>query len=273
MRISKTIAAAAVAIGSAVCIGAAPAADLAPYTKTPVFVQPGYDWTGGYIGVNVGYSFGRSADTSSLSGLAPAPLFTDTLSSHMDGVVGGGQIGYNFQMQNWLWGVETDFQGSGQKSNHVYTCPVGICTAGVGPFGLFPGPAVPVTMSQELDWFGTLRGRVGVVVVPRVLLYATGGLAYGQVDSHSTLLGASTATNTNVGWTAGGGIEGAITQDWSVRLEYLYLDLGTVSNTFNTTVAALGGATLVSGFNSRITDNIVRVGVNYRFSGPVIPKY
>jgi outer membrane immunogenic protein len=181
----------------------------------------------------------------------------------MNGVLGGAQIGYNSQMQNWLVGLEADFQGTGQSSTHSFTCPAGVCTAG----------ALPVTLRQQLDFFGTVHARAGVVVAPTVLLYATGGLAYGQVDSNTTLAGATRQQNYNPGWTVGGGIEAAMGGGWSARVEYLYLDLGRVSGVFASAVIAPGGATLVSSFNSRVTDSIVRAGLNYKFGGPVIAKY
>jgi outer membrane immunogenic protein len=238
------------------------------------FVVPVYNWSGVYIGGNIGYGWGRSSDTASLSPGGP-PVFTDTLRSNMNGVVGGGQIGYNSQMQNWLWGLEADFQGTGQSSSHSFTCPTGVCTAGLIPFlPAFPGPAIAVTSRQQLDFFGTVRGRVGVVVVPTVLLYATGGLAYGQVDTNSTLAGATRAQNYIPGYVVGGGIEAAIGGDWTAKVEYLYLDLGTVSGSFSSTVAAVGGAgALTENFSGRVTDSIVRVGINYRFTGPEISKY
>jgi outer membrane immunogenic protein len=273
---SKFVVAFAVAITAIATIDAASAADLEPrpYSKAPVYFQPGYDWTGLYIGANVGFSWGRSADTSSLSAGGGPALFSDTNRSRMDGVVGGAQIGYNSQMQNWLWGFEADFQGTGQRGTHSYTCPTGVCTPPVGFLAPVPGPAVPVTMTQQLDWFGTVRGRAGVLVAPTVLLYATGGLAYGQVDSKATLAGATKSNIINPGWTVGGGVEGVIVGDWTAKLEYLYVDLGRVSSTFNSSIVALGGTTLLVGsFNSRITDNIVRVGLNYKFSGPAIGKY
>jgi len=272
MRYSKLIVSVVVAVSGA-GISAASAADLGaqPYSKAPVFVEPGYDWTGVYIGANVGFSWGRSTDTSTLNAGPGPALFTDTNRSKMDGVVGGAQMGYNWQMQNWLWGLEGDFQGTGQRGIHSFTCPTGVCTASVGAL---PGPALPVSLTQQLDWFGTLRLRGGFLVSPSVLLYGTGGLAYGQVNSRSTLVGTATSSVIQPGWTVGAGVEGVIVGDWTAKLEYLYVDLGRASDTFTSLVISPDGITpLLGSFNSRITDNIVRVGFNYKFSGPSIPKY
>jgi outer membrane immunogenic protein len=255
----KIIVAFAVAVGAIVSTNSASAADLGavPYSKTPAYIVPEYNWSGGYVGGNVGYGWGRSSDTSGLS--AGGALFSDTASSNMNGVLGGAQIGYNSQIQNWLVGVELDFQGTGQSSNHSFTCPAGVCT----------GAALPVTLGHQLDFFGTVRARAGLVVTPTVLLYATGGLAYGQVESNTTLLGATRSPNYNPGWTVGGGVEAAMGGGWSAKVEYLYLDLGRVT--------PVSGVLLIGNFNSRVTDNIVRAGFNYNFSynfiGPAIPKY
>ena len=277
MRVSifKTIAASALA--AMAVASAASAADLAarPYTKAPV-MAPIYDWTGFYIGGNVGYSWGRSSDTSTLTNGAGAVLFTTGAGANMDGVIGGGQIGYNWQVQNWVWGLEADIQGSDQKGRRDYLCPTGVCTPPFGVIAVFPGPAVPVALDQKLEWFGTVRGRVGVLATPQVLFYATGGLAYGEVNT-SAVIGAGAfgfnAHDTRVGYTVGAGVEGAIGGNWTAKLEYLYMDLGRTSGTFLTTIPALGGGVLSYNYSSRITDNIVRVGVNYKFGGPVIAKY
>ncbi|WP_213741188.1 outer membrane beta-barrel protein [Bradyrhizobium sp. dw_411] len=270
----KFTAALAVAAGVFAGTGLASAADLGavPYNKTPAYITPVYDWSGAYAGVNVGYGWGRSSDTSTLG---TPPVFTDSVNARMNGVSGGAQIGYNLQMQNWLVGLEGDIQATGQSNSHSYTCAAGVCTTTLlGGIFPIPGPAVSATETQRIDFFGTVRGRVGLVVVPTVLLYATGGLAYGQVDADSTLSGATRSQNYKLGWTAGGGIEGAIGGGWTARLEYLYLDLGKVSGTFTSNLADPTGTTaLVGGFSSRITDNILRVGVNYRFGDPVIAKY
>jgi outer membrane immunogenic protein len=181
MRNSRFIVSAALALGAIVGIGAASAADLAarPYTKAPMLVDPGYNWTGFYVGGNIGYSWGRSSDTSTLATGAGTVLFTSISRSDLNGVVGGGQIGYNWQMKNWVWGLEADIQGSDQKGGRDFACPTGVCTPPSG-FGIpVPGPAVPVSLNQKLDWFGTVRGRIGLLASPSILLYGTGGLAYG----------------------------------------------------------------------------------------------
>lgn len=273
--IFKAIAASALAVIAAT--SAASAADLAarPYTKAPV-MEPIYNWTGFYIGGNVGYSWGRSSDTSTLTNGAGAVLFTSADRANMDGVIGGGQIGYNWQVQSWVWGLEADIQGSGQKGSRAYLCPTGVCTPPFGVLAVFPGPAVPVSLEQKLEWFGTVRGRVGVLATPQVLFYATGGLAYGEVKNTATIgLVPVTFSNsdTRVGYTVGAGVEGVIGGNWTAKLEYLWVDLGRTSGSFATTLGALGGGVLASNYSSRITDNIVRVGVNYKFGGPVVAKY
>ncbi|NOJ41232.1 porin family protein [Bradyrhizobium sp. WSM 1791] len=257
---------------------AASAADLAarPYTKAPAMVEPIYNWTGFYIGGNVGYSWGRSSDTSTLTNGAGTVLFTSADRANMDGVIGGGQIGYNWQVQNWVWGLEADIQGSGQKGGRDFLCPTGVCTPPFGVIAVFPGPAVPVSLDQKLEWFGTVRGRVGVLATPRVLFYATGGLAYGEVKTTETIgLVPVTFSNSDirVGYTVGAGVEGVIGGNWTAKLEYLWVDLGRTTGSFVTTIPALGGGVLTSNYSSRITDNIVRVGLNYKFGGPVVAQY
>ena len=270
------------------------AADLAarPYVKAPPIVEPVWSWTGFYIGGNVGYSWGRERDDGTLSGTQNVSVFrtagptlvsstTTALAalpiwgrSNVDGVIGGGQFGYNWQQSNWLLGIEADLQASDEKSTGS------ICSA----VGCPPGSAL-YAANYKLDWFGTVRGRLGWVVTPRVLLYATGGLAYGHLDASAPAAGIGWG-GTNAGWTVGAGGEVAIDRNWSVKFEYLYMDLGTFNgaSASATTVAnapdtpTLGfntvtTTTTTANFGTRFTDNIVRVGVNYRFSGPGIARY
>jgi|SRR5579871_534755 len=240
------------------------------YTKAPVYVDPPFDWTGFYVGGNLGYSWGRSSDTSTLTDAAGTVLLVTSDKSNLDGIVGGGQIGYNWQVQNWVVGLEADIQGTDEKGSRAFSITTGpqFC------FNLCPPPVTTsFALSQKIDWFGTVRGRVGILAAPKVLLYATGGLAYGQVNTNETqAVGvaapvAFSSSNTNVGWTVGVGVEGVISGNWTARLEYLYVDLGTVSGSF-----VLPSTNIIS-YNSHITDNILRAGVNYKFGGPVVAKY
>ena len=270
------------------------AADLSPrmYAKAPLATAVVYDWTGFYIGGNAGYSWGRERTDGNLTGTQNVSVFRTagpTLVSSVDtvlgtlpltgradvnGFIGGGQAGYNWQRGTWLFGLEADFQGSDERG-HGDVCTVAGCPLG----------SSVLTANYKLDWFGTARGRVGFLPTERVLLYATGGLAYGHFAADAPLIPLSWGS-TRAGWTVGAGVEAAIDRNWSVKLEYLYMDLGSigssgasasmVTNALNTPTPGFNTVTtttLTSAFNTRFTDNILRAGVNYRFGGPVVAKY
>ena len=173
-------------LASFAAIQSASAADLALKAPPPP-PAPVYSWTGWYVGVNLGGSFGKAADTSTY-GAGPTP-FSST-SSRLDGVIGGGQIGYNWQVNsNWLLGLEADIQGSSERGTATSTAGVaGFC----GVIALFPCTTAGTLVDQEkLPWFGTVRGRIGVLASPTWLFYATGGLAYGEIKSSETLTAAA----------------------------------------------------------------------------------
>jgi outer membrane immunogenic protein len=258
------------------------------YTKAPVYVDPGYDWTGFYIGLNGGYSWGNASNTFTAGAL---PVITGSQS--MDGWVFGGQAGYNWQFnKNWVFGIEGDIDATGQDG----TATLGPNTA-VTVVTPLPGaralPTITTTttatgsLDEKLPWLATLRGRIGVLPTDRVLLYVTGGLAVGEVRSNSSVTTTTTtalsfgtppgptsvsalagSSSTQAGWTIGAGIEGAISGNWSAKLEYLYVDLGTVSSTFAGVAPYAPLAT-----SAHVTDNILRAGINYKFNGPVVAKY
>jgi outer membrane immunogenic protein len=273
-----------------VAIPFASAADLAarPYTKAPAMVAV-YDWTGFYIGGNAGYSWGRSnSDVFYFNTATGAPIVAPAGSIlgggfDMNGAIAGGQIGYNWQTSNWVWGLEADLQWSGERGSAAFRC-AGTIAGGVCFPGLtfLPAGAVGTNLAldQSLEWFGTVRGRGGVLVTPQVLLYGTGGLAYGSIKSTGALAGftpggvavAAIGSNsdTRVGWTVGAGVEGMITGNWTAKLEYLYMDLGR-HNAGSFTLAP--GSTIGANVSSNFRDHILRVGLNYRFGGPVIAKY
>lgn len=271
------------------------AADLAakPYVKAPVIVDPVWSWTGFYVGANGGYSWGRSRTDVSyfnpVTGLAIVPPAGSITSAafDMNGGIAGGQAGYNWQSTNWVFGIEGDLQWSGEKGSAFYNCvgtaiPAGgVCLPGLTflPAGGLAGTTL--TIDQSLQWFGTVRGRVGILATPKVLFYGTGGLAFGEIKTTGRMTGfdgfgtpiASTGTSstTRLGWTAGVGVEGKITQNWSAKLEYLYMDLGRFDAGTFTLAPTLPISASVS---SRFTDHILRVGINYQFtSGPVVARY
>src|SRR5262245_45708724 len=224
-----------------------------------------FAWTGLYVGVNAGYSWGRATAEVEVSTVG-GPIGSASRSGDVNGWLGGGQVGYNWQSQRWVYGVETDFQWTGQDGD-VSACLDLACAKA----------------SYELDWFGTLRGRVGYLLEPRALLYLTGGLAYGHLSadfsaSHPSIGTVSISDSaTKAGWVIGGGLEWALSANWMVRAEYLYMDfgsmrtkLGPVSETipngeFPTEVSASGTV------RTDFTDQIVRLGLSYKFGEAYAP--
>lgn len=268
---------------------AQPAAAADMPVKAPRAVAAVWSWTGFYIGGNAGYSWGRSDTnvgffntTTGLPIVPPAGSITNA-NFNLNGAIAGGQIGYNWQANSWVFGIEADLQWSGQRGSADFLCAAtgtgGVCLPGLT---FLPAGATGTTLSlnQRLEWFGTLRGRLGMLVTPTVLGYVTGGLAYGSLGSDGRLASfnangaavavAFTNTQSKGGWTFGGGLEGHLGGNWTGKIEYLYIDLGT----FNSTVSLAPAATIGANISSRITDNILRVGLNYKF-GPeaVVARY
>jgi outer membrane immunogenic protein len=269
--------------------GSAFAADL-PSRKAPppVYAPPApvFTWNGLYGGVNIGYGFGaNTTETGSFAypGFPNGGAWNGSLNPN--GVLGGGQVGYNYQFSPWLvLGLEADIQASDVHGQSNY----------VGPgFGL-PFNYTAVNSAKNVDWFGTVRGRVGVTLpsMPNLLVYGTGGFAYGQVNQTvsvanafpgiASIGGRTNYFETATGWTAGGGVEWspAAFPAWSAKVEYLYTDLGTINQGFSssyfvvlpTVVPFIGSHTSSTRFHT------VRAGLNWHFnpfavSAPVLAKY
>jgi outer membrane immunogenic protein len=244
-------------------ISAAGAADMA--LKAPPPPPPVDPWGGWYVGLNIGGSWGRARDTTTFG--APPVLFAST-SSNLNGVIGGGQVGYNWRSSNWLFGLEADIQGSSERGTATSSATLPFFC---GVIAVFPCPSVGTLVDKEkLPWFGTVRGRVGVLASPTWLFYVTGGLAYGEIKSTETLtvaggpLPGGTVVNgfntTRAGWTLGGGVEAVVSGNWTAKLEYLYMDFGTINYTYT------GLAPFTPIFlSTHVTDNVLRVGLNYHF--------
>lgn len=239
----------------------ASAADIAVKAMPEEAAAATFGWTGFYFGGNLGYSFGTSDiatnTVTTLGGVATSQ------SERLQGVIGGVQTGYDLQAANgWLFGLETDWQGSAEKGSSNAVDPFNLGAA----FG-----TLTTNYDTKIPWLGTLRGRIGYAS-DHLLFYTTGGLGYGEtkVSGNVTMAGFSLGgpfnattnfshTRIGAGWTLGAGIEGAAIGDWSWKLEYLYVDLGSDNISFFGPLTA--EATNV---RARFTDNIIRIGINYR---------
>jgi outer membrane immunogenic protein len=238
----------------------------APYVAVPVFT-----WTGFYVGVNAGYGFNSNDDDTVTfpAGTFGAGATTITSSSNNDGgFVGGGQVGYNYQIGQFVVGVEADIQYAdlGNNNNNTFVVTTG------------PGPAAPgfvfANTRNGIDWFGTVRARLGFAF-DRALIYATGGFAYGGGDNNNSCGFAFGCTNNDDirgGYTVGGGIEYAFTNNLTAKLEGLYVNLDRSNNSTTFVGTTAGGVafftpagTFVGGGNRDTEFGVVRVGLNYKF--------
>jgi len=211
----------------ALMTGSALAADLPTRAAPadPVAAPPAFTWTGFYVGANAGYAWGtaRLRDNDG-----------DGVSGRFNGALGGAQIGYNFQSGDLVFGVETDIQATGISRS---------LTGG------------DTTVKSEIQYLGTVRGRIGMSF-DNIMPYVTAGLAYANNKISVSEGGISlSSTKTHFGWTVGAGVEAYLGSGWSVKGEYLYVDLQNKRYFAN----------FDGGFRARSDFHIARVGVNYRF--------
>ncbi|KAF2991961.1 outer membrane beta-barrel protein [Methylocystis sp. MJC1] len=296
----------AAGVALALVAGSALAADL-PSRKAPppVFVPPApsFTWNGLYGGVNIGYGFGAGSNATGgfiYPSPSAAPGFAAAWNSpqNLNGVTGGGQIGYNFQFSPWLVvGAEADIQAADINSQS------NVVGATTSPSTVFAatragGPILHsafVNSAKSVDWWGTVRGRIGVTLPswPNLLVYGTGGFAYGQVDQTvsvadifltgpvgGAVIGRAKSFGTKTGWTAGGGVEWSplAFPAWSLKVEYLYTDLGST----NVLIPGVLTTFVVPGWagthSSPTQFHTVRAGLNWHFNpfaapAPVLAKF
>ncbi|MFN0217192.1 MAG: outer membrane protein [Hyphomicrobium sp.] len=210
------------------------AADLGPYKPyqaPPPVVEAPFEapiWQGAYVGINGGYGWANSGEADP------------------EGVFGGGQLGYNWQRDRFVFGLEGDIQASDMDDSRNFTF--------AGGFG---------RAQSDIDWFSTIRARAGVTSGP-ALFYVTGGVAFADIDNRLDVVDGGVPiafrdSDTRIGYAVGGGLEWKLDRNWSAKAEYLYLDFG------GDTVA--GSDDLGNRFTTKIdTDaQLARVGLNYKF--------
>jgi outer membrane immunogenic protein len=271
------------ALGTLVAAAPASAADLGRYPvkgPPPMASFMPFSWTGFYFGVNAGYGTGDDSPvtttgqaainvTNVAAGARPASVDLSP-----DGFIGGAQIGYNYQVGTFVYGLETDIQYTRFIDRRTVTT-----TATNGTDRL------DNRFTQELEYLGTFRARLGIAA-DRALFYVTGGLAYGKIDNAVSFTGPLPGANeqfaggisrTQVGYTVGAGLEYAFTNNLSFKAEYLYYDLGdhdqvNVASVFSFPLSEGG-----SGYNSRFRNDghILRGGLNWRFGAApaIIARY
>lgn len=282
-------------IASVVVSSTAYAADLA--TQAVVTPAPTLKstWTGAYAGLNAGGVWSSDASSanstwpsytniafSPASILSAAAVANSSSTGGYNGFIGGGQVGYNFAIgianTAVVAGFETDIQGVAASNFNSSKSNIAPIPGGTGAW------IATNNVSATLDYLGTARGRLGALITPDLLVYGTGGLAYGGVSSRadiswigapqgsftaggSNFYGGGSASNTTVGWSAGGGGEWMFARNWSAKAEYLYYNLGKLS--YSSTASRLTNLGVASIYSTQtsmaVNGNLVRLGVNYHF--------
>jgi outer membrane immunogenic protein len=242
----KTLIIAAVA-ASATAAGSALAADLPRSSAPPPLVQamPIFTWTGFYVGLNGGYVFSTGKTVSQIGGFSNGEL--KTLG---DGFTIGGTLGVNYQINSIVFGLEADLN---------YVDLGRTVVAGIG--------GLTTTVSRDMTYLGTVRGRLGVAF-DRALVYVTGGLAYGDPDSTTTFAvpgfaWSGSSSDTRFGYAVGAGLEYAFDRNWSAKVEYMYFDLGKKDYLSPQVAGAASGVVGTTRANNN--GHLLRAGVNYRF--------
>jgi outer membrane immunogenic protein len=240
------------------------------YLKAARAAPVAYNWTGVYVGGNLGYAAGGQSPATINNTFLTTPSSTngETTTLPDTGVFGGGQIGANMQFGKWVAGAEVDLQGTAAKAGF---CGFLECEPRPPSLALTPGSWL-TNIGQQLDWFSTARGRFGVAS-GRILYYGTGGLAWGRRDTtisetyNGTPPTVATATfhDTTMGYVIGAGMEAVVWDKWTVKFEYLFMNLNSATDILlvPATISSNGVANRFV-LQDALHESIFRVGMNYK---------
>ena len=233
-------------LGLAAALLASPAFAADIPLKAPV--APVYSWAGSYIGLNAGYAWSRFRvkDPTDVTRSVDYADFDFNGSGWFFGL----QNGYNWQSGAWVFGYESDLQLARINGDETFR----------GAIFNVRNQSFDTGVGSDVNWFGTIRLRLGYSFTPTTMIYGTGGFAYGEVRSQLSFLNSAVDTHTHYGYSAGGGIEHKIAPNVSIKAEYLYVNLGNHSNSF-----LLNGDTFT--WRERAELHTARIGVNVQYQG------
>jgi outer membrane immunogenic protein len=283
--VSTRAVSAALATGAILGIGAAGAADIPPRTNTkaPATGAEAYSWTGLYVGGNVGGVWAGGSDATNFFDPGIADPFPELVNNpeakavRNTAVMGGFHAGFNWQMAQWVFGAEADFDWTDRKTEFCRE-PYRISSACRDLKAGF------LAFKEKTEWLASARGRLGYAW-ERVMIYGTGGAAWGKIDtsinancleagcglSSFPLDTTANFSDTKLGWVAGGGVEAMLNANLIVRMEYLHYDLGHITNTLNLRVDPAFPQDIT--WSRSLRYNTVRLGLSYKFDGPAAAKY
>ena len=268
-----------VLFAAAAVSGSAFAADMPVKAPPPPAVAPANNWTGLYIGANAGGVWERDVGNSNYNDPnTPANLTNNVQGNSLGGraFIGGIQAGYNWQMMQWVFGIETDWDWTNVKNGFCRQTDVDSVACSDNGAGF-------ITLNEKTEWLGSVRARVGYAW-DRFMFYGTGGVAWGKIDTsinpnclvagcgfgNTHLNITSDFSNTRTGWVAGAGIEAVLNMNWTARVEYLHYDLGSFTNTFY--FFADPGFLVSANWSRSFRYDAVLAGLSYKF-GPVVAQY
>ena len=228
------------------------------------YAAPAYNWTGLYVGGHVGYGWGEWDGTLTYDeGEGPVPGVWDNPNQSIDsdGWLGGLQVGFNRQFGSFVWGVEADVSWTDMGGGGTFDTASGFYRWNI---------------QQDLDWYGTVRARLGFLPTQNILIYATGGVAYGETSASHTsadltnngfISGRGSASEHHIGWAAGAGGELMLANNWTVRAEWIHVDLGKADYHLKGTNYYANPPVPYStdAFPADLTFDVFRLGVNYKF--------